>query len=129
MTFAHNILVLPGLKTVRVNEHLKNQASVDSSTSFQERHVKIKREFIEHEPSSNTAVLQANIDAFKRQLLQLNSQRQNLLINNNVCNLKNEWIDCRSRRLTYTEKAKNYEAFQMINNAKKARDEVNLKII
>ncbi|CEI89714.1 hypothetical protein RMCBS344292_04063 [Rhizopus microsporus] len=66
LTFAHNILVLPGLKTVRVNEHLKNQASVDSSTSFQERHVKIKREFIEHEPSSNTAVLQANIDAFKK---------------------------------------------------------------
>ncbi|CEG80344.1 hypothetical protein RMATCC62417_14698 [Rhizopus microsporus] len=123
------MLVLPGLKTIRVNGYLKNQTPVDSSTSFQERHVKRKREFIEHEPSSNIAVLQTNIDALKRQLLQLNSQRRSLLINNNVRKLKNEWIDCRSRRLTYTEEAKNYETFQMINNAKKARDEVNLKII
>lgn len=114
------MLVLPGLKTVRVNGYLKNQTSVDSSTSFQGRHIKRKREFIEHKPSSNTAVLQANIDALKRQLLQLNSQRRSLLINNNVRKLKNEWVDCRSRRLIYTEEVKNNETFQMINNTKKA---------
>lgn len=66
LTFAHNMLVLPDLKTVRVNGYLKNPTSVDSSTSFQERRVKRKREFIEYEPSSNTVVLQASIDEFKR---------------------------------------------------------------
>ncbi|KAG1178872.1 hypothetical protein G6F70_000183 [Rhizopus microsporus] len=96
---------------VRANGYMKNQTSVDSSISFQERHVERKREFIEHETSSNTAVLQANIDALKRQLLQLNSQRRSLLINNNVHKLKNEWIYYRSRRLTYTEEVKNNEIF------------------
>ncbi|ORE03239.1 hypothetical protein BCV72DRAFT_338132 [Rhizopus microsporus var. microsporus] len=90
LTFAHNMLVLPGLRTARVNGYLKNQTSVDSLTSLQERHIKRKRGFIEHEQSSNIAVLQANIDALKRQLLQLNSQRRIFLINNNVNKLKNE---------------------------------------
>ena len=105
------MLVLFDHNTVRANGYMKNQTSVDSSISFQERHVERKREFIEHETSSNTAVLQANIDALKRQLLQLNSQRRSLLINNNVHKLKNEWIYYRSRRLTYTEEVKNNEIF------------------
>jgi hypothetical protein len=42
LTFAHNMLVLPGHKTNRVNVYLKNQAPADSSTLFQERRVKKK---------------------------------------------------------------------------------------
>ncbi|CEG77272.1 hypothetical protein RMATCC62417_12056 [Rhizopus microsporus] len=93
LKFAHNIHALPGLKTVRINGYLRNQAPSRIAIPFSHiRSIKRNYEAFEREMPDRRMIQQAEVDALQRQLKKINSERREFMLRNNIRDLKRRWI-------------------------------------
>ncbi|ORE13741.1 hypothetical protein BCV71DRAFT_268080 [Rhizopus microsporus] len=104
LKFAHNMYVLPGLKTVRINGYLLNETPAGTIRSSQQE--------------------EAEVDALQRQLRKHYSDRRQVALHNEVRRLKKKWITNRSRPLTAVEEAQNKATYNEIQQAKIRRNAI-----
>ncbi|KAG1196801.1 hypothetical protein G6F70_007145 [Rhizopus microsporus] len=109
LKFAHNMYVLPGLKTVRINGYLLNETPAGTIRSSQQE--------------------EAEVDALQRQLRKHYSDRRQVALHNEVRRLKKKWITNRSRPLTAVEEAQNKATYNEIQQAKIRRNAMYEHII
>ena len=130
LKFAHNMYVLPGLKTVRINGYLLNETPAGTiRSSQQEGSRKRKIDDRQREGSDRSTILQAEVDALQRQLRKHYSDRRQVALHNEVRRLKKKWVTNRSRPLTAVEEAQNKATYNEIQQAKIRRNAMYEHII
>lgn len=130
LVFAHNMLVLPGCKTLRINGFLKSSRNkpflikpeiktTEKSTTMAD----------DSETKSKKIIQQAEVDALLRSVQTLEVKRKELFLENSIRDLKRKWIKKgESPQLTLEQNANNTNVYTQIQSAKAHRSQIDQQI-
>lgn len=127
LIFAHNMMLLPGCKTLRVNGYLRKFDSQSSKVVTSNKDTKRNATIAEAVESKQIKMIrQAEVDALKRQLQDLNAKRKDFFLKNNIRDLKKKWITKdRSGHLTSTQTDHNSRLYENIQAIKAEKNRLN----
>ncbi|GAA5809566.1 hypothetical protein MFLAVUS_002976 [Mucor flavus] len=127
LIFAHNMMLVPGCKTLRVNGYLKKIDSQSSKLTTSNKDTKRNATIAEAVESKQIKMIrQAEVDALRRQLQNSNAKKKDFFLKNNFRDLKKQWITKdRSGHLTSTQNDHNSRLYEKIRAIKAERNRLD----